>query len=79
MTKTLAAERFGFDLDAVRPQFAFAGDSPNDAPMFAYFGNSVGVANVRRFETLLASSPAYVTRGEAGAGFAELVARLLGS
>jgi len=77
MTRTLASELFGLDLDAARGGFAFAGDSPNDAPMFAYFPNSVGVANVRGYGALLASEPAFVTRGEAGAGFAELVTRLL--
>jgi HAD superfamily hydrolase (TIGR01484 family) len=77
MTKILARECFGVDLDAERAQFSFAGDSPNDAPMFAYFPNSVGVANVRRFENLLAAPPAYITAAEAGSGFAELVTRLL--
>ncbi|MEO8204348.1 MAG: HAD-IIB family hydrolase [Betaproteobacteria bacterium] len=77
MARTLAHECLGVDLDAERAQFAYAGDSPNDAPMFAYFPLSVGVANVRRFATLLASPPAYVTPSEAGAGFAELVHRLL--
>ncbi len=77
MARTLAHECFGVDLDAERTQFAYAGDSPNDAPMFAYFPLSVGVANVRRFAALLASPPAYVTPSEAGAGFAELVHRLL--
>src|SRR3546814_1510507 len=49
MTRVLFAERFGADLDAVRGQAVFAGDSPNDAPMFGYFPYSVGVANVRPF------------------------------
>ena len=79
MAKTLAHECFQVDLDAVRAQFAFAGDSPNDSPMFAYFPASVGVANVRRFAGRLDSPPAYVTTGESGAGFAELVNHLLGS
>ena len=77
MTRILARECFGVDLDAERAQFAFAGDSPNDSPMFAYFPTSIGVANVRRFESLLAAAPAYVTPGEAGTGFAEIVTRLL--
>jgi hypothetical protein len=46
--------------------------------MFGYFTNSVGVANVARFAGRLASPPKYVTQRAAGAGFAELVARLLG-
>jgi len=77
MTRTLFAEKFGIDLAAGTGQVVFAGDSPNDAPMFGFFANSVGVANVRRFETVLEHKPAYVTQGEAGAGFAELAAHLL--
>jgi hypothetical protein len=65
------------DLGAANAQFAFAGDSPNDAPMFAFFENSVGVANVARFAGSLESEPKYVTRGRSGSGFAELVAHLL--
>ena len=77
MTRTFARERLGIELDPSGEGFAFAGDSPNDAPMFAFFRNSVGVANVRRYEALLAAKPAFITRGEAGTGFAELVTRLL--
>jgi HAD superfamily hydrolase (TIGR01484 family) len=77
MTKTLMHERFGVDLDASRDRYAFVGDSPNDAPMFAYFPLSVGVANVRRFAGRLEHAPAYVTAAESGTGFAELAARLL--
>lgn len=78
MAKTLFAECFDADLDASNAQFAYAGDSPNDAPMFGFFLNSVGVANVSRFAAHLAAQPKYVTRAESGAGFAELVAHLLG-
>jgi len=78
MTKTLFAERFATDLDAANADYAFAGDSPNDAPMFGYFRNSIGVANVARFAGHLAAAPRYVTRRESGAGFAECVAHLLG-
>ena len=77
MTRTFARERLGTELDPSGEGFAFAGDSPNDAPMFGFFRNSVGVANVRRYEALLAAKPAFITRGEAGTGFAELVTRLL--
>ena len=77
MTLTFARERLEIELDPSGEGFAFAGDSPNDAPMFGFFRNSVGVANVRRYEALLAAKPAFITRGEAGTGFAELVTRLL--
>ncbi len=76
-TRRLFAERFGIDLDAANREIAFAGDSPNDAPMFGFFENSVGVANVRKFETLLTAKPKYVCRAASGAGFAELAAHLL--
>ena len=75
MTRALLAEAFGIDLDAERERFVFVGDSPNDAPMFEFFPNSIGVANVRRFS--LAAPPKYVTAREAGAGFAELAEFLL--
>ena len=42
-------ERFGSDLDSHKNEFVLIGDSPNDAPMFAYFQNSVGVWQTRRF------------------------------
>jgi HAD superfamily hydrolase (TIGR01484 family) len=77
MTKRLFAEAFGEDLDAERERYVFAGDSPNDAPMFAYFPNAVGVANVAPFLDRIATPPAYVTTREAGAGFVELVDFLL--
>jgi HAD superfamily hydrolase (TIGR01484 family) len=78
MTRTLVAEVFGIDLDAEREHFVFVGDSPNDAPMFAFFGNSVGVANIHSSLDRIATPPAYVTRQEAGAGFVELADFLLG-
>ena len=77
MTRRLLDEVFGIDIEAERRHFVFAGDSPNDAPMFAFFPNAVGVANVREFADRIATLPAYVTKAEAGAGFAELADFLL--
>jgi HAD superfamily hydrolase (TIGR01484 family) len=77
MTRTLFADAFDIDLDATRERLVFVGDSPNDAPLFAYFPNAVGVANVHAFADRIATLPAYVTQSEAGAGFAELVDFLL--
>ena len=57
MTRTLLAEAFATDLDAERERWLFAGDSPNDAPLFAYFPHSVGVANVRAFADRIATLP----------------------
>jgi hypothetical protein len=72
MTRTLMQERYGVDLEPVRADYVFVGDSPNDAPLFAFFPNSVGVANVREFAGRITPPPAFVTNGRAGAGFAEL-------
>jgi HAD superfamily hydrolase (TIGR01484 family) len=77
MTRTFLADALAIDLDAERGRFVFAGDSPNDAPMFAYFPNAVGVANVRAFLDRIATPPAWITRAEAGEGFVELVDALL--
>jgi HAD superfamily hydrolase (TIGR01484 family) len=72
--RKLFAERFRLDLETVNREVVYAGDSPNDAPMFGFFDHSVGVANVRRFPDL---EPKYITTAEAGAGFAQLAAHLL--
>ncbi len=70
-------ECFGIDLDADRDAFVFVGDSPNDAPMFAFFPNAVGVANVATFSDRLETPPTYITRRTSGAGFVELAESLL--
>jgi HAD superfamily hydrolase (TIGR01484 family) len=77
MTRALLDECFGIDLDREREAFVYIGDSPNDAPMFAFFPNAVGVANVLAFADRLPALPAYVTRGRSGAGFVELADALL--
>jgi len=77
MTRAALSECFGIDDEAAKEICVFIGDSPNDAPMFSFFANAVGVANVRDFEDRLAAEPAYVTASRAGAGFAELAAALI--
>jgi hypothetical protein len=77
-TKPLLREVHGVILDARRRSSVFVGDSPNDAPMFGYFPHAVGVANLAQFLDRVPTPPAYVTVGEAGAGFVEVVNTLLG-
>jgi hypothetical protein len=70
----------GRDLAQEMDQWVFVGDSTNDQLMFEAFEHSVGVANVRRFETQLSGLkrlPRYITEGERGAGFAEVAKALL--
>lgn len=79
MTRTLMQERYGVDLARDQAEYLFVGDSPNDAPMFRFFSNSVGVANVADFGARLTDPPAYVTSRRSGDGFVEVVALLLGA
>jgi len=55
----------------------YIGDSTNDQLMFERIPLSVAVANIARFVPMLDVLPAYVTRAERGAGFAEMVDALL--
>jgi HAD superfamily hydrolase (TIGR01484 family) len=76
-SRTMMRELFGIDLTAEKARYVFSGDSPNDAPMFGYFPNAVGVANVVDFGGLLEHRPRWVTRSRSGAGFVELANALL--
>ena len=76
-TRLALAEDFGIDVEREKERLVFAGDSPNDQPMFAFFPNAVGVANVREMADLMASLPRYVTPSAGSAGFAELAQALL--
>ena len=68
---------YGRDLDAEMDTWAYVGDSTNDQLMFEAFPQSVGVANVRRFEALLTHLPHYITKSARGAGFAEVAKAIL--
>ena len=76
-TRLMMREEWGVDLDLERAAYTFAGDSPNDQPMFAFFPDAVGVANVRAMASMMATLPAWVTPSPGGEGFAELARALL--
>jgi HAD superfamily hydrolase (TIGR01484 family) len=76
-SRLMMAELFGVDLDTRRDHYVFAGDSPNDAPMFAFFPNAVGVANVRDFAQDMDDLPRWVTTARSGRGFVELADALI--
>ena len=73
----IVRELYQRDLDAERGRWVYVGDSTNDQLMFEAFGNSVGVANIRRFLGELTHLPRFVSRSERGAGFSEMVDMLL--
>src|SRR5437763_8715230 len=77
MTRRLMHEAFTVSLDDIRDQCLVVGDSPNDAPMFAFFPNAVGVANLRAFLDLIAVPPRFITEADAGTGLYALADFLL--
>lgn len=77
MTRSFFAEALSIDMEQAKHRIVFAGDSPNDAPMFGYFPNSVGVANVLDFVEDLRHKPKYVTKARGAHGFVELAEALL--
>ncbi len=64
-------------VSAAPDRWAYIGDSANDAPMFAHFPVSVGVANVDAFLPRIPVWPRFRTAAEGGHGFAALVDRIL--
>ena len=67
---------FGRDLSLEMDRWAYVGDSTNDQLMFEAFAHSVGVANIRRFESELTHLPRYITPSERGQGFEEFAQAL---
>jgi HAD superfamily hydrolase (TIGR01484 family) len=64
----------GKDPTSSRYEFAFIGDSENDAPCFAAFRTTVAVANFRGRPSV---PPQFITHGQMGTGFAEFASCLL--
>lgn len=77
MARRLLRERFGCDIARENGRVLYAGDSPNDGPMFAHFEKGVAVANYRPGAAGASEYPAFITRGAGGAGFAEIAERLM--
>jgi len=75
MAERFLSERFGWQ--GCLDEIVFAGDSPNDEPMFARFPLACAVANIRRYEGLIKHLPAFVAEQEGGNGFAEITEILL--
>jgi HAD superfamily hydrolase (TIGR01484 family) len=73
----IVRELLARELDEEIERWAYVGDSTNDVLMFEHFPHSIGVANIRRFESQLSHPPRYVTPGERGAGFAQVAQALL--
>lgn len=76
-SKAMMVELFGVDLAREAARYVFCGDSPNDSPMFGFFPNAVGVANIRDFADAMPNLPRWVTTARSGAGFVELAHALI--
>lgn len=72
MCEIFYQENFGSKLADSLGQVAFAGDSPNDEPMFGFFENSFAVSNILEFKDQLTHLPTYVSKGHGGEGFVEI-------
>ncbi|MDI9330432.1 MAG: HAD-IIB family hydrolase [Alphaproteobacteria bacterium] len=67
----------GRDLKAEVGRWVYIGDSANDQAMFRHCPHSIAVSNIAPYWGQLHHFPAYVTAGQRGFGFAEMVQALL--
>ena len=77
MTNVLLEEYFQENDAEFMDKIVFAGDSPNDEPMFGYFKNSVGVGNIMNHADQITQFPAWITTKNDAEGFSELADALL--
>lgn len=77
MIKKMLIQEFKMTPEQIMKNCLFVGDSPNDEPLFSFFAQSVGVANVLNFKDQIKHMPAYVTQSCGGEGFSELAEVLL--
>ncbi len=77
MSRRFCRDVLDLDMDAEKNRIVFCGDSPNDAPMFGFFPNACGVANVMDFEGRLEAEPCWVASRRGAAGFVEIAETLM--
>jgi HAD superfamily hydrolase (TIGR01484 family) len=75
--KLFLEERLNCPWNEAMNAFIFAGDSPNDEPMFQALKLTVGVANIKEFAGRMKHLPVYLTHKKGGLGFAELAAKII--
>lgn len=78
MASLFLSSYFGLDPIDYETSVAFAGDSPNDEPMFGRFPLSCGVANVGRFIEGMNKKPGYLAGKPNGCGFEEYARMICG-
>ncbi|OYZ23206.1 MAG: HAD family hydrolase [Bdellovibrio sp. 28-41-41] len=75
--KFILTNEFGLTEEQIQTSCVYAGDSPNDEPLFSYFENGVGVRNIEPYLPILKSKPKYITQHAAGKGFQELTEKII--
>jgi HAD superfamily hydrolase (TIGR01484 family) len=68
---------FGLSAEDAKKTCAFAGDSPNDEPMWGYFPQGFAVSNISAFLDDLKSQPAFVAAKRGGLGFKEIADQII--
>ncbi len=72
MARRVLAQAHGLDIAADNEAVLYVGDSTNDAPMFGFFRQSVGVSTPwTRYLHEIPTPPAWITEGPGGSGFVE--------
>ena len=69
--KLFLREQAGLAWEEAAERIVFAGDSPNDEPMFAEMTHSIGVANLKDYLDDMRALPTYLTDARAADGFCE--------
>jgi len=72
MARRVLSKHFSLDIDKDRKRIAYAGDSENDGPMFAFFEHTFGMSTVVEALDRLEAPPAWLTDGPGGSGFVEV-------
>lgn len=75
--KHILTHEFGLSETQIQSSCVYAGDSPNDEPLFSFFENGVGVRNIEPYLPILKSKPKYITQYEAGKGFQEITEKII--
>jgi HAD superfamily hydrolase (TIGR01484 family) len=70
-------EQEGYTDETDREKVLYIGDALNDEVMFEYFPNACAVANIDIWLDRLVHTPAWISMGRFGAGFAEIGQKLL--
>jgi HAD superfamily hydrolase (TIGR01484 family) len=75
--RRLVSERWGESLTEDAGAWLYLGDSGNDEPMFEFFPNTIGVANVVEFLPRMTHHPRWICQENGGHGFAEAARHVL--